>query len=306
MDTRTIHERPRASPDTKAEQAMTPRAPAALPSPAAWILSAMVAVLMVAGSAAGLWVHGLYRDAPWASAAFRGGDLVTLVVAAPTLVAALLLARRGSRRAQLVWAGTLAYAVYTYAFLVFGAAFNDVFLLHVALFCLSLFALALLLANLDVPALAASLGRRTPARWIGAFLLAVAAGLGGMWTFSSLRFALTGRLPDEIMPASGVHLVYTLDLALVVPSLALAGVLLWRRTAWGYVLGAVLSVYGLTYQLNFMAASVFQANAHVAGASAFDPLELPLVAGFLISAALLLRDFPHPRQPVAPAPANGP
>jgi hypothetical protein len=118
---------------------MAPRAPAATPSRAAWVLSAMVAVLMVAASAAGLWVHGLYRDAAWASAAFRGGDLVTLVVAAPALTAALLLARRGSRRAELVWAGTLAYAVYTYAFLVFGAAFNVVFLLHVALFSLSLF-----------------------------------------------------------------------------------------------------------------------------------------------------------------------
>jgi hypothetical protein len=109
-----------------------------------------------------------------------------------------------------------------------------------------------------------------------------------MWSFFSLRFAATGRLPEGIMPGSGVHLVYTLDLALVVPSLALAAVLLWRQTAWGYVLGAVLSIYGLICQLNFMSASVFQANAHGAGAAAFDPLELPLVAGFLASAALLL------------------
>jgi hypothetical protein len=53
-----------------------------------------------------------------------------------------------------------------------------------------------------------------------------------MWSFFSLRFAATGRLPEGIMPGSGVHLVYTLDLALVVPSLALAAVLLWRQTAW--------------------------------------------------------------------------
>jgi hypothetical protein len=37
-----------------------------------------------------------------------------------------------------------------------------------------------------------------------------------------------------------------------------------------------------------MSASFFQANAHVAGASAFDPLTLALAIGFLISAALLL------------------
>jgi hypothetical protein len=68
----------------------------------------------------------------------------------------------------------------------------------------------------------------------------------------------------------------------------LAAVLLWRRTAWGYVLATALSVYGAVYQLNYMSASFFQANAHVAGASAFDPLTLALAIGFLISAALLL------------------
>ncbi len=86
----------------------------------------------------------------------------------------------------------------------------------------------------------------------------------------------------------------------MVPSLALAAILLWRRTAWGYILGAVLSVYGVIYQLNFMSASFFQANAHVAGASAFDPLELPLVTGFLVSAALLLGNLRHRRRPGAP------
>lgn len=120
----------------------------AVPLPrAAWVLSAIVALLMVAASAAGLWVHGLYHDALWASTAYRGGDLVTLVVAAPAQTAALLLSRRGSRRAQLVWVGILAYSVYNYAFCVFGSVFNDVFLLHVALFSLSVFALALTLAN---------------------------------------------------------------------------------------------------------------------------------------------------------------
>jgi uncharacterized protein (DUF736 family) len=52
----------------------------------------MIAVLMVAASAAGLWIYGLYQDAAWASASLRGGDLVTLAVAAPALAAALLLA----------------------------------------------------------------------------------------------------------------------------------------------------------------------------------------------------------------------
>ena len=94
---------------------------------AAYRLSGAIAVLMVIASAAGLLVDGLYRDGPWAREALRGGDLTTMAVAVPILVTSLLLARRGSRAAQAVWLGALAYSLYNYAYYVFGAAFNDIF-----------------------------------------------------------------------------------------------------------------------------------------------------------------------------------
>lgn len=65
------------------------------------------------------------------------------------LVAALVLARRGSGRAQLVWLGMLAYTLYNYAFYLFGAAFNSLFLVYAALFTLSVFALLFGLVALD-------------------------------------------------------------------------------------------------------------------------------------------------------------
>ena len=70
--------------------------------------------------------------------ALRGGVLVSLLVAAPILIAALVLAVRGSIRAQPVLIGMLAYTLYDYAYYTFGAAFNDVFLLHIALFLVRL------------------------------------------------------------------------------------------------------------------------------------------------------------------------
>src|SRR5688572_12294817 len=116
---------------------------------AAWILSALILALMVVASAGGLWIEGLYRDPASVSARFRASDLVALVVAVPVLAAALSWSRRGSTRAQLVWASMLAYAVYSYAFYAFGTAFNDFFLVHVSLFSLSIFTLVLLLAGID-------------------------------------------------------------------------------------------------------------------------------------------------------------
>jgi len=47
-------------------------------------------------------------------------------------------------------------------------------------------------------------------------------------------------------------------------------------------------VAGTVHQLSYMVALVFQANAEVPGATAFDPQEPFITAAFLIAAAFLL------------------
>jgi hypothetical protein len=102
MDTTTMlgGSRQRTDPPDPREAIEGQRASSGLR--AAYLLSAVIAVLMVVASAAGLWLHRLYQDPAWATAAFRGGDLATLLVAAPLLAGALLRSLRGSRRAHLV------------------------------------------------------------------------------------------------------------------------------------------------------------------------------------------------------------
>jgi len=246
----------------------------------------VIAVLMTAASAAGLLVDGIYRDGPWAREALRGGDVTTLALVVPVLVGSLVLSVRGSRRAEAVWIGALAYSVYNYAYYAFGARFNDIFVLHIALLALSIWALALAVSAVDRRSMAAAfhIGRR--ARWVGGFLAVVGSILGSLWIFLALRYAVTGELMAEV-PVQGVHLVFAVDLSLLVPALVVAGVLLWRRTETGLVFGTVMTVMGLLYQVNLQVAGVFQANADVAGAKAF-PLEGVVVAtGFAVCAAIL-------------------
>ncbi len=254
----------------------------------AYALSAAVAFLMIVAAAFGIFVHHLYAEGAWAREAFRGGDLVTLVVAAPLLLVAILRSMRGSRRAQVVWIGGLAYALYNYAFYVFGAKFNEVFLVHIAVLSLSILALACALLNLDATAVAARLGGPRAARWVGGFLVGVGGLQGALWIGLLIRNAITGKLLQDV-PVAGQHLVFALDLTLLTPALVVAGVSLWRGTALGYVLGGGMLVMGTLYQLNAMLAGVFQARADVAGAKAFPPEGLLLTLGFLTATALLLR-----------------
>jgi hypothetical protein len=254
---------------------------------AASVLSGIVAVMMAAAAGAGLFAEELYRDGAWAREAFRGADLVTLVLAVPLLIGSLILSVRGSRRGQVVWIGLLGYAVYNYAYGVFGAEFNDVFLLHIAILSMSLFALACAL-----PSLAARWPARPRAyradRWIGSFLVVVGVAQGGLWVALVLRYAFTGRLLNDI-PTEGQHLVFGLDLALLVPTLVLAGVLLFRRRPIGTLLGSAVCVFGAVYQINLMMAGMFQENAGVAGVKAFPLESLVLTGAFLIAAAAMLR-----------------
>jgi hypothetical protein len=251
-------------------------------------LSAVIVILMVGASTAGLVVDDLDPDGPWAREALRGGDLTTLLLAAPILLLSLVFVRRGSGRAQVVWLGALAYSVYNYAYFAFGARFNDVFLLHVALLALSIWATAFAVAGIDVGTVVRSLNRTRSARWVGAFLALVGAILGGLWIVLSIRFALTGELMADI-PRRGIHLVFAIDLALLVPTLVVAGILCWRRSRLGVVFAGVMAVMGALYQVNLLLAGLFQADAGVPGVKAFPPEGVVLAIGFFAAAATLFR-----------------
>jgi hypothetical protein len=237
---------------------------------AAYVLSAAVVVVMVASSVIGLFVHGLYPGGAWASEALRGGDLVTLLVAAPLLAYALMRTIGGSTRWPVVWLGVLGYGAYNYGFYVFGPAFDDAFLLHIAAMSMSVFAIALGLPSLDWRTIGDRFRTGRPAAWIGGVLVAVGVLQGAAWVFLIVRQAVTGRVLKQI-PVSGQHLIFALDLTFMMPALAIAGVLLMRRTTIGFVVGPAVAVLGAVYALNGNAAAWFQAHAGVAGAVAVSP-----------------------------------
>ena len=254
-------------------------------------VSGVLSAVMAVTAAAGL-VGGLYRDPDSVVALLRGYDVVALLIAVPLLVGALL---RRTSRSVLVWAGVLVYAVYNDAFYLFGTELNVLFVLHAAVFALAVTALVLLLASVDVPVVAARWGRRTPVRLVGGVLVALGLSLAGMWAFAMARALGAGTALAEpsqlIVGASFTHLGAALDLSLLVPGYVLAGVLLWRRAPWGYLLATVLLVAGVLHQLAYMTALLFQGAADIPGATAFDPVEPVIVAAFAVAAALMLA--PH-------------
>lgn len=255
----------------------------------AYLISIAIAVLATVAAAGGLLIDDLYRDNLLVRAAFRGNDLVTLGVAVPVLIVALILAFRGSQRAQLVWLGILAYTLFNYAFYVFGAVFNPFFLLYVALFTLALFALLFGLPHLDINGLSRRFRASPPVTWVSIYMLVWGVLQGGLWIGRSLGFVVTGQIPGDILQTGyPFATVYALDLSLLVPFLVLGAIWLWQRRTWGYVLGIILNVGGATYALALIAMSGFGLRAGVAGAGELIPVWAVLGVGSLVASLVLL------------------
>ena len=210
-------------------------------------LSAGLLMLMLIQATTGLLLPGQYRDVDWIKATWVGNDWVTLLVGVPLLLAGIVLASRRSARGLLLWLGALGYAAYNYAFYLFGAALNAFFLLYVAAVVLAAVTLIVALAHLDVAGLTHAFPPATPVRMIGGALVSIGIGLAAVWIAMWAAYVFAGR-PTPVEPEA-FQVVAALDLAVMVPAVAVGGILLWRRQRWGYVIAAIASIQGALYLL---------------------------------------------------------
>lgn len=253
---------------------------------APYVLSAVIAALMAAQAVLGRLFEGQYRDVAWIRATWFGNDLVTLSLAVPLLVTALVLVRRRSVRALILWLGVLGYSAYNYAYYMLGAALNAFFPLYVLLLVLSVVTLILVLSRVDASQVAAALRAKTPVRAIGGYLVFVAVGLSLVWFGMWAAYVFAGR-PTPV-ESEAFKLVAALDTSIMVPLMAFGGVLLWRRNAWGGIVAGIAGIQGSLYLI------VLSVNASVAIGRGLvkAPGELPVwgvlaVATTIATAAML-------------------
>jgi len=137
--------------------------------------------------------------------------------------------------------GTLVYFLYVYASLALNAAYNDLFLVYVALFSASLFAVVLAYTSIDLPALEAhflpSLPRRGPA------LFMFASGLVTLLIWlGPLLSALVQGQPPALLDSSTTMVTDALDLGIITPATIISGILILRRAPLGYLIACSLLV----------------------------------------------------------------
>lgn len=265
---------------TAKQAAVTPAA--AAPTRTAEYLTAAILLLTAIAAAVGLFIPDFYRDTAWVVPQNRGTDLLTLAGALPALALTLLAVRRGSQKARIIWLGLLGYVLYIYIGATMAYAFNNLYLVYVALFSLCIFALILAGTTIDADAIRERFDSGTPHRSVAAFLLLMAVMLTVAYLGQIVPFFLTGEVPEIVTLAGGpTFFVWALDLGLIVPLSVLGAIWLLQRRAWGYILAGCMLIKAATMGMALLAMTWFSVVAGIEADIAIAGLWVMIATGGL-------------------------
>lgn len=208
--------------------------------------SALALVAGIAAAVAAFFPAVLARNAPMTAGNARGTAVAILVVAVPTLVVSMVLAARGSRRAEIVWLGALAYILYNSVFFAYGTHFNGLFLSYAAALSLGVWSVVSLLHAVDADELRARFAPGTPVRAVAGYLLVTTAIFAALW-LRDIVPAIAANIDPGSLAGTGMvtNPVEMTDLAFGFPLTVLAAVWLWQRRPLGYLLAGAFLVYGV-------------------------------------------------------------
>jgi hypothetical protein len=211
-----------------------------------WLWLSIVAdLLAIAGSIIALSVNSIYAGlTPVFFPQALAQDIANLAFVSPAWLILAALALRGSLRAYLLWLGVLTFTVYNYVIYTFSVPFGPLFLLWVAVFGASLYALMGGVIAVDHKAVESSFTSRratTVAAW---FLIITGILFGFLWLSEDVPALLSGNSPQSVidmaLPTNPVHI---LDLAFFLPAVIATGVMLLKRRPFAYTLAPAFIVF---------------------------------------------------------------
>jgi hypothetical protein len=249
----------------------------------------------VRGETVEVWGQGLYRyDTPIGATGFTAADVITLVLAIPTLVISFLMYRRGSIKGGLLLTGALSYFLYNYTSMGFGAAYNNLFIAYTLIFGASLYGLIIALLSFNLKTLPSHFGAGLPRNGIGIFLIVSGSILSLIWLVLSIVPALlASKAPPEAYYYT-TFLTGIIDIGIITPALILGGVLIRRGIPFGYLLASTMLIFTCILGVNLTAGGIIQITKGVITIGQAMVFTVPFVILTMIAVwftVLLFRNF---------------
>ena len=192
-----------------------------------YLIAALIAVTAV--------ISYIYQSTIYPSTelliSFLPSDAAILIIGLPTLLVSMSLTRRGVLTGLLLWPGVMLFVFYNYLIYVLAIPFNLGYLLQLTLVGLSAYNLISLVDNIDGSKLKEKLTNAVPERLTGGIL----AGLGLLFFLRS-SVQLISILINRTSISETALALNSVDF-LISPIWIVSGILLWKRRAFGYVVG---------------------------------------------------------------------
>lgn len=210
---------------------------------APWVLSMLLLVASTVACVTALAMPELIHGPAVMVGSMRGTALVVLVLAIPMLVLAMGAVRRGGLLGAVTWIAALVFITYQAWMFLFAVPFNGLFLVYVAMLGTGFWAIVALLVGLAAERFTGSAGRRMPVRLLAGWMVFSCLAFYALWLRNVVPALFASEVP-AFLEGSGMVTPtnYVLDMAFFLPFTILAAVVLWRRTAWGVVVGGAMLV----------------------------------------------------------------
>lgn len=185
---------------------------------------------------------GLYRfDAVEKAYIGRAFDWMNLFLALPLFITGLILYIRGSSTGTLLLLAGFFHFFYNYFLGMIGMAFNELFLLYVALYSLGLFGFFVLLASIDITEFSAILLSNPLRKLLSYTLFFLGLVFLLMWLNESLTPFITGKDPSMLLHYTTIE-TQGLDLGIFVPVSILGAILYIGKNRWGGIISVVMLI----------------------------------------------------------------
>lgn len=208
------------------------------------------------GRSVTLWGYGVYaRDSVLKAAGYIGSDLIVLTVQVPLFISVLVKNFKDSSRInKLKLSALYSASLYYAASMSFGAAYNRLMLIYIALFGLSFFRYLLLACEIKIPAVRAGKGLK-------AFLIVLGIALCAAW-LPDILTSLTRGEPLSSIEVYTTEVTYVIDIGIMCPMCFLSLSLIRRQNPLGAVFASSMLMICFMAGLMVISQSVFQ---HLAG-----------------------------------------
>jgi hypothetical protein len=172
-----------------------------------------------------------------------GQDYVTFFIAIPLLIISLAGFLRGSHKAAFVLSGTLGYFFVGYLFYTAMGMYNQLFLVYLALMCLSFFGLFITLKHLQQHDLTELFRKNASGKIVAWFLLFNSVAISALWLQVVLPPLFDGSIyPDQLQHYTTL-IVQGLDLGLLLPVCFVVALQLLAGKKDGYIYGTTYIVF---------------------------------------------------------------